>query len=136
MRKVEGIKQEQNKTNKQKTPQRPDHSMVLTRGKEGGGKKKRVKKINGDGRRRLWKVNTKYNIQMMYYRIAHLKPICNCITNVTPINLIKSENKISFCIEILVDSYAVARNNTERSLVSFTHFPPMLLLIAPPRHGH
>ena len=30
--------------------------------------------INGD-RRRLWMVNAQYNIQMMYYRNVHLKPI-------------------------------------------------------------
>ena len=42
--------------------------------------------INGDGRR-LGVMNTQYNIQMMYYRIVHWKPII-VLTNVTPMNSI------------------------------------------------
>ena len=37
-------------------------------------------------------VSIQYNVQMMYYRIVHLKPI-TLLTNVTPINSIKN-NKV------------------------------------------
>ena len=39
-----------------------DNSMVTTTGKEGLGQWKRVKGIDGDGKRGLWMVNTEYNI--------------------------------------------------------------------------
>ena len=40
----------------------------------GGGGRSGCREENGDGRR-LGVVNTQYNIQMMCYRIAHLKSI-------------------------------------------------------------
>ena len=51
--------------------------MMITRGKGDWGEVEEGKRgRNGDGRRLdLGWVNTQYNIQMMYYRIVHLKPI-------------------------------------------------------------
>ena len=49
--------------------------MVITGGKGGWGEvEEGIWGINGDGRR-LGVVNTQYNIQMMYYRIVHVKMI-------------------------------------------------------------
>ena len=52
-----------------------DNSMVIKRGKWEWGEVEEGKgETNGDVRRQLWAVNTKYKILMMCYRIVNLKP--------------------------------------------------------------
>ena len=58
MKNVKGLNKKKNRHSFIET----DNSMVTTRGKEGLGQWKRVKGIDGDGKRGLWMVNTEYNI--------------------------------------------------------------------------
>ena len=41
-----------------------------------GEVKEGIGRMNGESRR--WKVNTQHNIQVIYYRIVHLKPLWYC----------------------------------------------------------
>ena len=58
--------------------------------------------------------------------LIFLKEVFNPIN--LSINTALVASHISFNFVIIVDSYAVIRNNIERSHVPFTHFPPMVTL--------
>ena len=75
--------------------------MVTTRGEGGWEQLDEGKEgINGD-----WVVNTQYNIQMMYYKVVHLKPN----------NFINQSHSNKFNLKILTNETSI-KNTTQYAL--------------------
>ena len=73
----------QQKPNKMNTLINTDNRKVVTRAGKGGGKMKRVERVKymvmeGGS---IWVLSTQWRIQMLYYKVVHLKLINQCYHN-------------------------------------------------------